>query len=108
MLVRPRETLKNCGFSIWLAFAGLGLSNGANSVMGGATWAELYGTASLGLVKGVSTAWMVLSTALAPAVVAGNLNAGTGVGQLGLAFAGYAVLVPLVASRLLQPSRHAT
>lgn len=49
----------------WVAFAGIGFSNGTNSVMGGALWAELYGTASLGLVKDVSTACMVLSTALA-------------------------------------------
>lgn len=93
------------GASIWLAFAGIGFSNGANSVMGGAVWAELYGTASLGLVKGVSTACMVVSTALAPAIVAGALSAGITAEALGLAFAGYAALIPLVAVNLLRPQR---
>lgn len=89
------------GASIWCAFAGIGFTNGANSVLGGALWVDLFGTASVGTVRGVFAAAMVLASALAPVTVAGILALGASAGGLGLGFAVYAGLVPLLVGPLL-------
>lgn len=88
--------------SIWVAFAGIGFTNGANSVLGGAVWVDLFGTASMGLVRGVFMACMVAASALAPVVVSALLSDGVAVGAIGLGFAAYAVL----ASLLVGPALH--
>lgn len=90
------------GASIWIAFAGLGFSAGANSVLGGAVWIDLFGQASLGLVRGVYVACMVAATALAPMVTAGLLSAGAAAATVGAGFAGYCVLASLLAGPALQ------
>jgi MFS family permease len=87
--------------SIWVAFAGVGFTNGANSVLGGAVWVDLFGTASIGLVRGVFVACTVLATAVAPAVTALMLSPQIGAGAMGLAFAAYCVLASLLAGPAL-------
>ena len=89
--------------SIWIAFAGIGFTNGANSVLGGALWADLFGTAAVGTVRGVFTAAMVIASALAPITVAGVLSLGLGAGGLGLLFAACALAAPLLAAPWLDP-----
>ncbi|ROO30621.1 hypothetical protein SAOR_01540 [Salinisphaera orenii MK-B5] len=91
--------------SIWIAFAGIGFTNGANSVLGGALWADLFGTAAVGTVRGVFTAAMVIASALAPITVAGVLSLGLGAGGLGLLFAACALAVPLLAAPWLDPRK---
>ncbi len=51
---------------IWWVFAGLGATAGANGVLAGAIWAELFGLKQLGLIRGVYAAFMVGSSAIAP------------------------------------------
>lgn len=87
--------------SIWVAFAGIGFTAGANSVLGGAVWVDLFGVASIGLVRGVFSACAVLATAVAPAVTALMLSTEIGVGVMGLLFATYCML----ASLLVDPAR---
>lgn len=89
------------GASIWVAFAGVGFTAGANSVLGGAVWVDLFGAASIGLVRGVFVACTVLATAVAPAVTALMLSAQLGAGVVGLAFAAYCVLASLLAGSAL-------
>ena len=86
------------GASIWSAFAGVGFTSGASSVLGGAVWVELFGLASVGLVRGVFTACMVVASAVAPAVVAGLLSVDVGAAGIGLGFAAYAAFVPVLAT----------
>lgn len=51
--------------SIWMAFAGIGFTKGANSVLGGTLRPDLVGT-----VRGMFAAAMIVSSALAPITVA--------------------------------------
>lgn len=89
------------GASIWVAFAGIGFTNGANSVLSGALWADLYGTAAVGTVRGVFGAAMVLASALAPVTVAAAMSSGLSAAGLGLVFGIYAVVVPMLAGPFL-------
>lgn len=52
--------------SIWWVFAGLGATAGANGVLAGAIWAELFGLKQLGLIRGVYSAFMLVASAIAP------------------------------------------
>jgi MFS family permease len=87
--------------SIWVAFAGLGLTSGANSVLSGAVWADLFGTAAVGTVRGVFGAAMVLASALAPVTVAMAMAIGLSAPELGVVFGIYALIVPMLASPFL-------
>ena len=87
--------------SIWVAFAGIGFTNGANSVLSGALWADLFGTAALGTVRGVFGAAMVLASALAPVIVSVSMSSGLSAPGLGLVFGVYALVVPLLAGPFL-------
>ncbi|HKJ95971.1 MAG TPA: MFS transporter [Gammaproteobacteria bacterium] len=91
--------------SIWVAFAGVGFTNGANSVLGGAVWVELFGVASVGLVRGVFTACMVVASAMAPAVVASLLSMDVSAVDIGLAFAAYSAITPLLVGPVLHGRR---
>lgn len=51
---------------VWWVFAGLGATAGANGVLAGAIWAELFGLKQLGLIRGVYSAFMVVASAIAP------------------------------------------
>ncbi|NKI36030.1 MFS transporter [Wenzhouxiangella sp. XN79A] len=86
------------GPSLWAMFAGLGLTAGLNSVLAAAVWVEFYGTRQLGLVRGVYMALMVVSTALGPVALGLLLDAGVALWSIGLVVAGYAALVPPLAT----------
>ncbi|WP_440851694.1 MFS transporter [Salinisphaera sp. SWV1] len=91
--------------SIWVAFAGIGFTNGANSVLSGALWADMFGTAAVGTVRGVFGAAMVLASALAPVAVAAAMSAGLSAAGLGLVFGVYAFVVPILAGPFLYRRR---
>lgn len=88
--------LAPAGVAMWLMFVGLGLTAGLNGVISGAVWAELFGTARLGMIRGVYAALMVLSTAAGPVVLGMLFDAGVSLQVMGLACLGYVVLVPLL------------
>lgn len=91
--------------SIWPVFAGIGYTNGASSVLGGALWVELFGTASMGLVRGVFMACVVASTAIAPMLLGALLSDGAGAGVIGMGFAAYCAMAMVLAGPMLH--RHA-
>ena len=80
--------------SLWLMFAGLGLTAGFNGVISAAIWVELFGTRQLGMIRGVYAALMVASTALGPVLLGGLLDLGISLLAIGLAVAVYAVAIP--------------
>ena len=59
---------------VFMALAGLTM--GSASTLGGALWAELYGTLHLGAIRGITTSTMVFSTALSPGLIGVLLDAG--------------------------------
>lgn len=87
---------------LFVLFAGLGATAGANAVVAGAVWAELFGTRQLGRVRGVYAALMVLSSAASPPLLGGALAAGWPLTWLCLVAAGYAALAPQAAARVLR------
>ncbi|MFW5926569.1 MAG: MFS transporter, partial [Wenzhouxiangella sp.] len=90
------------GPAMWLMFAGLGLGAGINGVVAGAVWVELFGTAKLGMIRGVYAALMVVSTAIGPVLLGFLFDAGVSLLAMGMALAIYVVVVPnLVAGRRL-------
>ena len=65
--------------SIWLTGAAMmlmGASQGANSTVPSAFWAEAYGTRHLGAIKSLATAIMVFGTAIGPALTGILIDAG--------------------------------
>jgi len=85
------------GPALWLMFAGLGMTAGLNGVISGAVWVELFGTAQLGMIRGVYAAVMVVSTALGPVLLGWLLGLGVSLLTLGLAVVLYATLAPALA-----------
>ena len=85
------------GPALWLMFFGLGMTAGLNGVISGAVWVELFGTAQLGMIRGVYAALMVISTALGPVMLGWLLGQGVSLLALGLVRLSYAVVVPLLA-----------
>jgi MFS family permease len=85
--------------ALWATFVGLGLTAGANSVVAGALWVELFGTQSLGLVRGVYAAFAVLATALSPVLLGHALQAEVQLTSIAIGVALYATLVPLLLRR---------
>lgn len=82
--------------SLWLMFAGLGLTAGINGVICGAVWVELFGTARLGMIRGVYVALMVISTAVGPVVLGALLEKEVSLLAMGVALAVYVVVLPPV------------
>lgn len=78
-----------------LALAVAGIGSGGVIVVHGAIFAELYGTRWIGAIKAVSTAVMVLASALGPGVSGALLDAGVGFEAQCVAMAGYLVVVSL-------------
>ena len=77
-----------------------GVTMGSASTLGGALWAELYGTLHLGAIRGVTTSTMVFSTALSPGLIGVLLDAGVpflwqllAMGVYCLAAAGWSLLL---------------
>ncbi|MDT8409368.1 MAG: MFS transporter [Wenzhouxiangellaceae bacterium] len=83
--------------SLWVMFAGLGITAGLNGVIAAAIWVELFGTRQLGMIRGVYAALMVLSTALGPIALGALLDFEVSLLAIGLAVTAYAVLVPMLA-----------
>lgn len=80
---------------VFLFLAGVTL--GSSSPIKSALFAELHGTARLGGVRSVYTAFMVLGTAMGPMVFGALLDVGVGFGPL-LSVAGAALLVATLPS----------
>lgn len=91
------------GVSMWMMFAGLGLSAGINGVVSGAVWVELFGTARLGMIRGVYASLMVLSTAAGPVILGLVFAAGIDLRTIGAACLAYVLLVPPLLSTGLRP-----
>lgn len=90
--------------AVWGLFLGMGMASGAQSVLSGALWAELFGVRQLGMVRGVFTALMVLSTAASPPILGYALQAGTPLTALTGAVAVNAVVVPWLVARWIRPA----
>ncbi len=94
--------------AVWGLFLGMGMASGAQSVLSGALWAELFGVRQLGMVRGVFTALMVLSTAASPPILGYALQEGTPLTVLTGAVAVYAVITPWLVARWIRPVVPAT
>lgn len=88
--------------ALWLLFAGLGATAGANNVLAGALWVELFGSRSVGLVRGMYAGFMVLSSAASPVLLGALLSAGVAPLLIFLPVAAYAALVPLLLRPVLR------
>lgn len=89
---------------LWLMFCGLGMTAGANSVVAGAVWVEVFGPRRLGMIRGVYAGLMVVSTAVSPALLGAALGAGIPLGAMAMGTAAYATTVPFIASPWLRSS----
>jgi MFS family permease len=89
-------------WALWGLFLGLGFTAGGNSVVSGALWADVFGIDNLGLVRGVYTGFMVITTAVSPLLLGLALEAGVRLPMMALAVATYAALVPWLAARPLK------
>ncbi|SDF57648.1 Sugar phosphate permease [Limimonas halophila] len=74
---------------LYLALAGV--TAGASFTVLGALWAEVYGTAHLGAIRGLVQTLVVLGSAVAPVLVGWLLDAGLGFPGVALIFAAYAM-----------------
>jgi sugar phosphate permease len=63
-------------FAAGVAMALMGLTQGANSTVPNAFWAEFYGTRHLGAIKSLAVAIMVFGTAIGPALTGLLIDAG--------------------------------
>lgn len=86
--------------AVYMALAGL-TAGGSFTVLG-ALWPELYGTKSLGAIRGLVQALMVLGTAAAPVAFGVLLDAGVGFSAIALGCAAYAGGAALVLA-LMKP-----
>jgi len=80
--------------SLWALFAGVGMTAGLNGVITGAVWVELFGSAQLGLIRGVYSALMVVSTALGPVALGLLLDWQVSLLSMALAYLTYALIIP--------------
>jgi MFS family permease len=80
--------------ALWLLFAGLGMTAGLNGVISGAVWVELFGTARLGMIRGVYAALMVVSTAIGPIVLGLLFDWQVSLWTIALTYLLYAVVLP--------------
>ena len=65
--------------SPWTAFPYLmliGMTAGANSNIGSALWAELYGVEHLGRIRSVASSWSILGAAASPILIGGLFRLG--------------------------------
>lgn len=89
---------------LWLLFCGLGLSAGANAVVAGALWVEVFGTLRLGMIRGMYAGLMVVATAVSPALLGLALANGISVQAIAVGTAAYVAAVPLYAASSLRSS----
>jgi MFS family permease len=76
-------------WTVPLAFALCGLTQGGAVALLGALWPELYGTRHVGAIRGTAVSTMVFATALGPGLTGGLLDLGIGIEAQ---FAGLAVV----------------
>lgn len=86
---------------LWGLFVGMGATSGAQSVLSGALWVELFGLERLGLVRGVYVAIMVLATAVGPWALGVVFDAGWPLAAVAGALVAYALIAPLLVRRRL-------
>ncbi|MGI1662187.1 MFS transporter [Palleronia sp. KMU-117] len=79
-----------------VAMALMGLSQGANSTVPNAFWAEFYGTRHLGAIKSLTVAIMVFGTAIGPALTGVLIDAGLAFTTQMPGIAGYFVFAALL------------
>ncbi len=79
-----------------VALAFMGLSVGAHATMSATLWAEFYGTLNLGRIRAMAGAFMVLGTAIGPAVCGWFIDQG-----IDLAAQAYAISAYFVAAAAL-------
>ena len=89
--------------AVWGLFLGMGMASGAQSVLSGALWADLFGVQQLGMVRGVFTALMVLSTAASPPLLGQALQTGVPLTWLAGSVAVYAIVMPWLVARWIRP-----
>jgi len=82
--------------ALWLMFAGVGMTAGLNGVISGAVWVELFGTAQLGMIRGVYAALMVVSTAIGPVVLGLLFDWQVSLLTMALGYLAYAVVLPFL------------
>ncbi len=82
----------------------MGAGTGLSAVVRGALWAELYGVAHMGAICSFSTALMVFSSGMAPAVMGIALDSGFLIEGIALTSAIYCVFATMV-GRLAKPPR---
>ena len=87
------------GWAVWGLYLSLGTASGFQSVVSGALWAELFGVHRMGMVRGVATALMVLSTAVSPPLLGWALQNGVPLTALASAVAAFATGVPWIVAR---------
>ncbi len=88
--------------SLWLMFAGVGMTSGLNGVISGAVWVELFGTARLGMIRGVYAALMVIGSALGPVLLGVLLEREVSLFTLAVIYLAYALVVPLLTTPSLR------
>lgn len=91
-------TLFAVGQSLFSALIGLifvAMTAGANTTLPNAFWAEFYGTRSLGAIKAMAAAVMVLGSALGPGLTGGLIDAGVGIEVQYLGVAGYFIFATI-------------
>lgn len=77
----------------------LGVSIGSSGPVGGALWAETYGTARLGTIRSMVASFGVWSTSLSPFLFGLLIDAGVTLTELSAALAVYVLLACILASR---------
>lgn len=82
----------------------MGVGTGLSAVVRGALWAELYGIAHVGAIRSFSTALMVFSSGMAPAVMGIALDGGYSIEQIALTCAIYCLFATMI-GRLAKPPR---
>lgn len=78
-----------------------GATAGGASIVLGALWAELYGTDHLGSIRALSVAFLVLSTAISPALMGQLLDAGIRLEIQFMAMAAYVAVCSIIFTVLL-------
>lgn len=91
--------------ALWILFGGMGLSAGANGVIGTAVWVEIFGIRQLGLIRGVHASASVIMTAAAPVVFGLCLSVGLGLASIFLPVIAYAALAPWLLTPLTAHGR---
>lgn len=76
-------------WAMLIGFLLMGITNGSNSTIGSALWAEFYGTRHIGAIKAMAAAVMVLGSAIGPGITGSLITAGIGIETQFVWIAGY-------------------